>query len=589
MRRVLPWLAFAMMLALPVLPAMPAYWITLLNYIGLAAMVAIGLVVLTGVGGMTSLGQAMFVGTGAYTTAILTTRYGVSPWVTLPAAILITAVAAWFIGVITLRLSGHYLPLGTLAWNVSLYYTFGNLDFFGRHDGIADIPPLWAFGYSLADGWRIYYLIWILVALMVIATRNLLASRAGRAIRALRGGVTAAQSFGVDTARAKVTAFVYAAVLAAISGWLYAHMQRAVNPTPFNLEASIEYLLMAVIGGAGSVWGAILGAGLVGIIKDQLQDYLPRLIGMAGNFETIAFGLILILILQTAREGLWPLLAGLVTRRWPVPAPRRPAAPALPQRPVPPRGERLLEVAALRKSFGGLVAVRDVSFTLDAGEIVGLIGPNGAGKSTTFNLVTGVAAPSGGEVCFRGSRVVGLQPRRVARDGVGRTFQHVKLVPQMSVIENVAIGAHLRGRAGALEGILRLDRAEEARIFGEARRQLERVGLGEHLYRPATSLALGQQRIVEIARALSLDPVLLLLDEPAAGLRHREKEALADLLRRLQAEGMSILLVEHDMDFVMGVTDRLVVMDFGTKIAEGVPDRVRADPVVVEAYLGSAA
>ena len=567
----------------PWLPGLPVFWLTLLNYIGISAILVVGVVVLTGIGGMTSFAQASFLGFGAYASAILSMRYGASPWLGLPVAIVVSAVAAGLIGAVTLRLRGHYLALGTMAVSMSLYYLFANLDFFGRNDGISGIPPLSLFGLSLVDGRLYLTLIWAVLVLVIVATNNLLDSRVGRAIRSLRGGALAAASFGVNTPATRQLAFVYAAVLAAIAGWLYAHLQRSVNPTPFGLNASIEYMLMAVLGGAGQVGGAVLGAVLVTVINDQLQDWLPRLLGQRGNYETIVFGVILLAVLQTAPEGLWPhLFRGRARKR--VIA----AAAALPRRDMPPAGSPVLAVDNLSKRFGGLIAVNEISFAVNAGEIVGLIGPNGAGKSTSFNLITGVADPSSGAVRLFGEVLTGQPAREIAQRGVARSFQHVKLVPGMSVIENVAIGAHLRGQAGALAGVLRLDRAEEARLFAEAARQLARVGLAEQADRKATDLALGQQRVVEIARALCLDPVLLLLDEPAAGLRHNEKVELAALLRRLRAEGVAVLLVEHDMDFVMNLTDRLVVMDFGTKLAEGTAEAVRRDPAVIEAYLGAA-
>ena len=583
MRRLWPIPALLAAALLPWLPGLPLFWVSLANTIGLSAIVAIGLVVLTGIGAMTSFAQASFVGFGAYATAILSARYGVSPWLGLPAALAVSAVAALAIGAITLRLSGHYLAVGTIAWSVSLYYVFGNLDLFGRNDGISDLPPLSVAGHAFVDVRWSAGLIWICVIATTVATLNLLDSRWGRAIRALRGGAVASASFGVDVARARMLAFVYAAMLAGLSGWLYAHLQRAVNPTPFGLLAGVEYLLMTVVGGAAFLPGALLGAGLVTVVNDRLQEWLPLLLGTGGSYEVIVFGLLMVGVLQLAPEGIWPHLA----RPRPMAHPTTDTALAARARPAP--GTTVLQAQSLRKEFGGLVAVSDVSFTVAAGEILGLIGPNGAGKSTTFNALTGVTAPTAGRISLAGQDVTGWPARRIAGLGVARSFQHVKLVAAMSVIENVAIGAHLRGTAGPLAALFRRDRAEEARLFGEAARQLARVGLAEMADRPATSLALGQQRIVEIARALCLDPALLLLDEPAAGLRHAEKQALAELLRRLRAEGMAILLVEHDMEFVMTLADRLVVMDFGTVIAEGVPSAVRADPAVIEAYLGGVA
>ena len=585
-RRFLPLVLFAAWLCAPLLPV-PNFWLTLADYTGIAAIVAIGLVVLTGFGGMTSFGQATFMGFGAYASALLTTQLGWSPWLGLPAALLAAGLGALVLGAITLRLSGHYLPLATIAWSVSIYYVFANLDVFGRNDGISGIPPLELAGIVLSDS-RSYFLpVWASVGLAVLLTHNLLDSRSGRAIRALRGGADAAASFGVNLTATRMLAFVYAAALAGLAGWLYAHMQRSVNPTPFGLVASIEYLMMAVVGGAGSVWGALLGAALVTVANDRLQTLLPLLLGSSGNYETIVFGVVLVLVLQTAPDGLWPLLARRSRRR----GQRRRLRAALPLklRAMPAEGTAVLQAADLRKVFGGLVAVDRLSLQLGSQEIVGLIGPNGAGKSTTFDLLTGVTRPSAGSVHFMGHDVSRASPQAVARLGLARSFQHVKLVPGMSALENVAIGAHLRGRAGPAAAMLRLDRGDEARLFAEAARQLQRVGLAEHADQAADSLALGQQRVVEIARALCLDPVLLLLDEPAAGLRHAEKVELARLLRQLRDDGHTVLLVEHDMEFVMGLADRLVVLEFGRELAEGPPAAIRANPAVIESYLGSVA
>ena len=392
----------------------------------------------------------------------------------------------------------------------------------------------------------------------------------------------------MQTPRAKLLVFIYAAVLAGLSGWLYAHFQRAANPTPFGAQAGIEYLFIAVVGGAGYVWGAVLGAGIVVILKEVLQSYLPYVFGGQSQLETIVFGILLVVLLQLAPTGVLAVADG----RLPLKPGRKAPDTSLPlakRERAQASAVALLQIEKARKQFGGVIAVNDVSFDVGAREIVALIGPNGAGKSTTFNLITGVLTTTGGTISVLGHKVDNAPPQEVVKLGVARTFQHVKLVPDMTVLENVAIGAHLRGSSGAVSSMFRLDRADEAKLLAEAARQIERVGLGDQIDQLAGSLSLGQQRIVEIARALCADPLLLLLDEPAAGLRHMEKQRLAALLRQLRDGGMSVLLVEHDMGFVMDLADRVVVLDFGTKIAEGTPAAIKSNPDVIKAYLGATA
>lgn len=587
MSRHLPLVIFIVAIAAAPL-LLPDFLVALTNYIGLYSLVVLGLILLTGIGGLTSFGQAAFVGLGAYATAYLSTNFGCSPWINLLIGLLLTAAVALIIGLVTLRMGGHFLPIATIAWGISLYYLFGNLDMLGGTTGIASIPTLSLFTWELKSERTIHYLIWGILLLAMLAVRNLLNSRVGRSMRALKGGVIMAESFGVNTFYAKIVIFLIAALLAALSGWLYAHLQRFVNPTPFSLAQGIEFLFMAVVGGIGHVWGAIAGAVIVTLLKQGLQDCLPKLLGQNGNFEIIFFGVAMVLILQRARDGLWSLVLLLWQRCFPERVRPQPlmAASVLPRRSQPEAGTVLLKAKGVSKFFGGLAANQKMDLEVKAGEILALIGPNGAGKSTLFNCISGVDPADEGEILFFDQPIESLSSREIARRGISRTFQHVRLLPQMSVLENVAIGAHLRGRKGATAAALRLNRAEESALMGEAARQIERVGLSEYALDPIGSLALGQQRIAEIARALASDPCLLLLDEPAAGLRHLEKQALAELLRKLRAENMGILLVEHDMDFVMELADRVVVMEFGEKLASGHPEEIQQNPLVLEAYLG---
>ncbi|UQR66480.1 branched-chain amino acid ABC transporter ATP-binding protein/permease [Bradyrhizobium sp. C-145] len=561
--------------------------ITLMNYIGIYSLVAIGLALLTGVGGIVSFGQAAFVGVAAYATAWVSALNGHSPWLGLLFGVALTCGVATILGLVTLRLQGHFLSLSTMAWGLAIGFLFGNVEGLGRFNGISSIPPISFGSFALVSSAQIYFLIWGIVTAILLLGYNLLDSRLGRAMRALRGGNMLVESLGINAFRIKLVTFVIAAFLASLSGWLYAHMSRFISPGPFDAGMGIEYLMMSMVGGAGSLLGGVVGAAIVTLLKNSVQDYLPLIAkGASGQLEIVAFSALFILFLQWARQGIVPFIA----RYLPKLQHERPQpASPLPRRSQPKPGELLLKVDGAERRFGGLIAVNNVSFEVRSGEILAVIGPNGAGKSTMFNCLTGALRVNKGEIVFAGRPITRDEQSRIAKAGIARTFQHVKLRPRMSLLENVMLGTYGRTSAGLFAGAFRLNRREEASARHEALMQLERVGLAEKPFELAGNLPLGNQRILEIARALAADPTLLVLDEPAAGLRRQEKLRLAELLRSLRADHLTILIVEHDMEFVMSLVDRIVVLDFGSKLCEGAPAAIRSDARVQEAYLGGVA
>ncbi len=576
----------AALLALAACILAPAYLggysLSVLDNIMTSAIIAIGLVLLTGIIGMVSLGQAAFAGLGAYASAYAALNWGINPWLTLPVALLAAALPAALIGALTLRMSGQFLVLATLAWGISFFYLAGSLPMFGGQNGLSGIPPLAVGGLVLATDQGMYPVILAGLALVVWMSLNLLDSNFGRMIRTIRYGAAIGESAGANIFLLRLTVFTIAATFAGFAGWLYTFTLQFLDPGAFSLDNGIQYLFMAVIGGVSSVWGGVIGAAAYSLADRFLSGYLQQFFGQSFNVSSIFFGVIMLVLMQTARGGLWPFFAGLLA-----PA-RREVAPVAPPRLAsqPPAGSSVLAVSHAVKKFQGLVAVNDLSFEVQAGEILALIGPNGAGKSTIFNLITGLLKSTSGRISFLGQDITARQSREIARLGLGRTFQHVRLVPTMTVLENVAVGGYVRHRAPLWKTLLRLNRERERRALAQAAYQLDRVGLLRRQADLAANLSLGEQRILEIARALNGNPVLLLLDEPAAGLRFNEKQQLAELLMGLRDEGMTVLLVEHDMAFIRQVAGRVVVVQYGEKLTEGSVAEIQGNQAVREAYLG---
>jgi ABC-type branched-subunit amino acid transport system ATPase component/ABC-type branched-subunit amino acid transport system permease subunit len=558
------------------------------TYAAIFAVAAIGLSLLMGNVNQISLGQAGFFGIGAYAVASLTTVWNLPAWLSWPLAAAIGVAVATMVGLglgfIALRFRGHYLAMATLAFGLICVGVFHEAKFLGGAIGISDIPYP-RFGPLTISGYPAYWFAWILALGAALVTLNLLRGRSGRAFEAIRNDELAAEVLGVPTRRYKIFAFAYSGGLAGLGGAMYAAFLGIVVPDAVSVQLSISFLLMVVLGGAGGVSGALIGAAFLGFLDISGHQF--------ENTREVAYGLLVIIVVIAAPGGAFGLIR---SRLRPAKAVARAehasiAATAALAIAAPAQAEGApLSLSHVTKRFGGLIAVNDVSFTLTRGTLTSLIGPNGAGKTTLFNAISGIGRLSEGRVEIAGIDVTGRQPHRIAALGVGRTFQNARLFGEMTVLENVVAGAFRTERTSFGADLLALpsSRRSEREAGERARETLARLGLESLASTLAKDLAFGDRRRVELARATASNPWLLLVDEPAAGLNASERTALTADLLELRDAGMTLLLIEHDMRLVMSISERVMVLKFGTMIADGKADAVRNDPAVVAAYLGTA-
>jgi branched-chain amino acid transport system permease protein len=568
LRSGVPWAAGIALLVLWPFVFGTAYDLRVFTLAGIYAILTLGYQFIFGHAGALALTQGTFFGLGAYITALLGISFGWGVAATLPLSVLGPLALALLVAAPVLRLESHYFALATLGiGQVMLVTAVGWESLTGGANGLPGVPGVVIFGYAVPRGLPLAAFVWGIVALGALAAWRLTRGLLGRAFTVMRENDIAAMSIGIDIWRLRLLAFLLSAVYAGVAGALYVHTVRVVSPEALEFNIMVAVLTMAVVGGRTRVAGAVLGAFLL--------VHLPEWFRFLGQYYLIAYGAILLVMIVVAPYGLIGAAERLRARFFPPPPPRLPRAVQPTVLPNAAGSGALLELERLAIAFGGVRALDGVSLAVARGEIFGLIGPNGSGKTTLVNCITRIYTPQAGRLAFNGRDILPLAPFELARLGVARTFQNINLIDEMSVLDNVAAA-----RAGR--------RAKLERARAEAMHYLEALDIGALALQPCGGLAYGLKRRVEIARALALEPRLLLLDEPAAGLNQTEQADLAARLRRLAAEGLTLVVIEHNMAFLMPLATRIACLDYGRIIALGSAAEIRAHPRVIEAYLGTA-
>jgi branched-chain amino acid transport system permease protein len=569
-QREIAWIvAFGLLYAVASSLVTHSYYQLILTVVPVWALMGLSWNLLSGYSGFVSFGHAAFFGLGAYFVALTQLAWDLTPWISIPCAGLVGGLAALVVGIPTFRLRGHYFALAMLAYPLALLYVF---EWLGYQELALPMRRDAAVLYMQFEDHRVY--VWLAVVLMVVAmllTLRVERSRFGMSLMAIKEDEAAAEGAGIRTLRCKLKAITLSGALAGIAGGFYAVVLLVVTPPAvFGMLVSAQALIVAMFGGAGTVWGPVIGAltlvPLSEILHAQLADRFPGIQG-------VVYGLSIIAVILIAPEGVVWRYREMRHGRTPEPLPQATPAPSALRADALPRGEVILDVHGVSKSFGGLHAVSDVSLQLKRGEILGIIGPNGAGKTTLFNLLNGYLRPDRGSIRIAGKEAAGLHPYDVCALGVGRTFQVARPFRRMSVLENVMVGAFVRT-------------GSEAAARQVALGALGQVGLLDIAHQRAHELTNRQVRLLEIARAVAGEPRILLLDETLAGLGGTEVEEVIGVVRRLAGLGITVVIIEHTMEAMVRLAERFVVLDHGKVLKEGAPAEVTRDRAVIDAYLG---